>query len=84
MVVVRKLKNFLVGLTWLKEFLFVMQDLIETVVQLQSQLESQGKRQVDLEEYLDALLMKVMARNPDLLQKNLSMMPASKLTPSIK
>merc|ERR1712012_494685 len=60
------------------------EDLIETVVQLQSQLESQGKRPVDLEEYLDALLMKVMARNPDLLQKNLSMMPASKLTPSIK
>jgi len=60
------------------------EDLIETIVQLQSQLESQGKRQVDLEDYLDALLMKVMARNPDLLQKNLSMMPASKLTPSIK
>ena len=71
-------------LDWLNEFLFVMQDLIETIVQLQSQLESQGKRQVDLEDYLDALLMKVMARNPDLLQKNLSMMPASKLTPSIK
>jgi len=60
------------------------EDLIETIVQLQSQLESQGKRQVDLEDYLDALLMKVMSRNPDLLQKNLSMMPASKLTPSIK
>lgn len=61
-----------------------MQDLIETIVQLQSQLESQGKRQVDLEDYLDSLLMKVMARSPDLLQKDLSMMPASKLTPSIK
>jgi hypothetical protein len=60
------------------------EDLIETVVQLQSQLESQGKRQVELEDYLDSLLMKVMARNPDLLQKSLSMMPASKLTPSIK
>jgi len=60
------------------------EDLIETVVQAQSQLESQGKRQVELEDYLDSLLMKVMARNPDLLQKSLSMMPASKLTPSIK
>lgn len=53
-------------------------------MQLQSQLESQGKRQVDLEDYLDALLMKVMARNPELLQKDLTMMPASKLTASVK
>lgn len=60
------------------------QDLIESIVQLQAQLEHQGKKQLDLEDYLDSLLMKVMARNPDLLQKDLTMMPASKLTPSIK
>ena len=60
------------------------QDLIEAVVQLQSQLECQGKKQVELEDYLDSLLMKVMAKSPDLLQKDLTMTPASKLTPSIK
>ena len=53
-------------------------------MQLQGQLESQGKKQVDLEDYLDSLLMKVMARNPELLQKDMSMMPASKMTASIK
>ena len=60
------------------------QDLIEAVVQLQSQLECQGKKQVELEDYLDSLLMKVMAKAPDLLQKDLTMTAASKLTPSIK
>jgi len=60
------------------------EDLIEAIVQLQSQLETQGKKQVDLEDYLDALLMKVMAKAPDLLQKDLTMTAASKLTPSIK
>lgn len=58
--------------------------MIEAIVQLQSQLETQGKNQVDLEDYLDALLMKVMAKAPDLLQKDLTMTAASKLTPSIK
>ena len=57
---------------------------IEAIIQLQSTLEHQGKKQVDLEDYLDSLLMKVMANAPDLLQKDLSMTPASKLTPSIK
>jgi len=60
------------------------EDLIEAVVQLQSQLECQGKKQVELEDYLDSLLMKVMAKAPDLLQKDLTMTAASKLTPSIK
>ena len=63
---------------------FSFQDLIEAIIQLQSTLEHQGKKQVDLEDYLDSLLMKVMANAPDLLQKDLSMTPASKLTPSIK
>lgn len=53
-------------------------------MQLQGQLEVQGKRQVDLEDYLDSLLMKVMARNPELLAKDMSMTPAPKLTASIK
>jgi len=60
------------------------EDLIETIVQLQGQLEVQGKKQVDLEDYLDSLLMKVMARNPELLAKDMSMTPAPKLTASIK
>lgn len=60
------------------------EDLIEAVVQLQNQVECQGKKQVELEDYLDSLLMKVMAKSPDLLQKDLTMTAASKLTPSIK
>jgi hypothetical protein len=69
------LVNFLLGF---------FQDLIESIVHLQSQLETQGKKQVDLEEYLDSLLMKVMSQRPELLQKDRSMTAASKLTPSIK
>ncbi len=54
------------------------------IVGLQGQLEGQGKKQVDLEDYLDSLLMKVMAHNPELLQKNPKMGNNNKLTPSIK
>ena len=60
------------------------QDLIESVVQLQGMLESQGKKQVDLEDYLDSLLMKVMAHAPELLQKDLAQGNKNKLAPSIK
>lgn len=63
----------------------LFQDLIETIVQLQRRLEAQGKKQVDLEDYLDSLLMKVMANAPELLQKDKTTMHSgSKLTPSIK
>ena len=48
----------------------LFQDLIESVVSLQDMVEKQAKKQKDLEDYIDSLLMKVIASNPDVLEKN--------------
>lgn len=45
------------------------EDLIELVVSLQGNAESQGKKLKDLEDYLDTLLIRVMESNPMLLCK---------------
>lgn len=49
------------------------EDLIEMVVNLQASVEKQAKKQSDLEDYIDSLLMKVISTAPDLLQKNNAM-----------
>ena len=46
------------------------QDLIETILSLQESVEKHAKKQADMEDYIDGLLMKVMANAPSLLQKN--------------
>ena len=46
------------------------EDLIELVVGLQANAESQGKKLKDLEDYLDGLLIRVMETAPVLLQKD--------------
>ena len=47
--------------------------MIETIVTLQEQIEKQAKKQSELEDYIDGLLMKVIANAPSLLQKNAQM-----------
>ena len=47
-----------------------LQDLIEMIVGLQDTIEHQARKQSDLEDYIDSLLMKVLSTNPQLLQKN--------------
>ena len=47
----------------------LIQHLIELVVSLQGNAESQGKKLKDLEDYLDTLLIRVMESNPMLLCK---------------
>merc|ERR1719295_620567 len=46
------------------------EDLIEMIVGLQDTVEHQARKQSDLEDYIDSLLMKVLSSNPQLLQKN--------------
>merc|ERR1712029_606906 len=46
------------------------EDLIEMIVSLQDTVENQARKQSDLEEYIDSLLMKILSTNPQLLQKN--------------
>ena len=43
------------------------------IVNLQDAVEHHAKKQSDLEDYIDALLTKVIANAPDLLQKNAQM-----------
>ncbi len=40
------------------------------IVCLQDRVEKQAKKQSDTEDYLDALLIKVIQKAPELLQKN--------------
>ena len=40
------------------------------IVGLQSSIETQARKQSDLEEYIDTLLTKVLSTAPELLQKN--------------
>ena len=40
------------------------------VVNLQASVEKHAKKQADLEDYIDSLLMKIIDTAPDLLQKN--------------
>ena len=47
------------------------QDLIETALELQVKVEQQSKKVVDLEDYVDGLLIKIMEDSPVLLEKNL-------------
>jgi len=47
------------------------EDLIEMVVKLQGQVEEQGRRVGDMEEYIDSLLVKIMENTPVLLEKNI-------------
>ncbi len=54
-------------------FFLLPQDLIEMIVNLQDAVEHHAKKQSDLEDYIDALLTKVIANAPDLLQKNAQM-----------
>ena len=49
----------------------LLQDLIEMVVKLQGQVEDQGRRVGDMEEYIDSLLVKIMENTPVLLEKNI-------------
>ena len=51
-------------------FVLFSQDLIEMIVNLKASVEKQAKKQSDLEDYIDSLLMKVIQQAPDLLQKN--------------
>ncbi len=50
-----------------------LQDLIEMVVNVQDAVEQHAKKQADLEDYIDALLTKVIANAPELLQENAQM-----------
>ena len=58
--------------------MLVLQDLIEMVVRLQGQVECQGKKTADMEEYIDMLLVKVMDNTPILLEKNIMSCKPSK------
>ena len=49
----------------------VLQDLIEMVVMLQGQVDDQGRKVGDMEEYMDMLLVKIMENTPVLLEKNI-------------
>lgn len=51
--------------------ILLLQDLIEMVVKLQGQVEDQGRRMGDMEEYIDSLLVKIMENTPVLLEKNI-------------
>ena len=65
----------------------LFQDLIETIVNLQQRIESQARKQSDLEDYIDSLLTKVLATAPCLLQKDGSLASDSfgvKLSHTIK
>ena len=53
---------------------FMFQDLIEMLVRLQGTVEGQGKKVADLEDYIDALLIRVMDTAPVLLEKNIIFM----------
>ena len=52
----------------------MFQDLIEMLVRLQGTVEGQGKKVADLEDYIDALLIRVMDTAPVLLEKNIIFM----------
>lgn len=45
-----------------------LQDLIELALQLQTQVTEKNKRLTDLEDYIDALLLRVIECSPRLLQ----------------
>ena len=49
-----------------------LQDLIEMIVGLQSSVETQARKQSDMEDYIDSLLTKVLSAAPQLLQKNIN------------
>lgn len=49
-------------------FSLMFQDLIEMVIQLQSNLCEEIKQKSELEEYLDKLLLRVMETSPKILQ----------------
>ena len=42
------------------------------IVGLQASIESQARKQSDLEDYIDSLLNKVLSTAPQLLQKNIN------------
>ena len=46
-------------------------ELIETIIKLQNHIEVQARKQTDLEDYIDSLLMKVLSSAPGLLQNDL-------------
>jgi len=48
------------------------EDLIEMIVGLQSSVETQARKQSDMEDYIDSLLTKVLSAAPQLLQKNIN------------
>ena len=50
----------------------IFQDLIEMIVGLQSSVETQARKQSDMEDYIDSLLTKVLSAAPQLLQKNIN------------
>ena len=56
----------------------VLQDLIEMVVMLQGQVEDQGRKVGDMEEYMDSLLVKIMENTPVLLEKHIMSCKPSK------
>ena len=56
----------------------VLQDLIEMVVMLQGQVDDQGRKVGDMEEYMDMLLVKIMENTPVLLEKNIMSCKPSK------
>ena len=49
----------------------ILQDLIEMVVRLQAQVEDEGKKVADMEEYIDSLLVKIIENSPILLERNI-------------
>ena len=60
------------------ETICVLQDLIEMVVMLQGQVEDQGRKVGDMEEYMDSLLVKIMENSPVLLEKHIMSCKPSK------
>jgi len=54
------------------------EDLIEMVVMLQGQVDDQGRKVGDMEEYMDMLLVKIMENTPVLLEKNIMSCKPSK------
>ena len=49
----------------------ILQDLIEMLVRLQAQVEDEGKKVADMEEYIDSLLVKIIENSPILLERNI-------------
>lgn len=47
---------------------FLYQELIDMIIQLQSNLRDETKQKAELEEYLDRLLLRVMETSPKILQ----------------